>query len=1646
MTTSNIVSRQDMIAQVKAACGELFPQAKGAEHFVEQFLRRTSSNDLSRFSVDEMVGMISNMADFAARQNSQQHALRVYNPDPDEHGYASTATVVEMVAADSPFLVDTLSMRLSEMGQTIELIIHPVMWFKLDDQQRPHSLLPHSAGEGQPFSLIHVQIEKQVDSKLLNKIKRNIQLALSQVKMAVDDWRPMQQRVRDIIANIDDYLPAGSEDRDEALAFMQWLLDDNFTFLGYREYVIAKSGNERELHMKESSGLGIMSHHKGGQAQRKLQSLSAGAQEVEKEHDVIIITKTNARSPMHRSGYMDYVGVLRYDQQGKVVGEHRLLGMFTSHAYNQPTAGVPILRRKIVGVVERSGLRRASHECKALLHILETLPRDELLQASDHELYNLAMGVLDLQERPQTRLFIRRERYGRFYSCLVYIPRDRYNTENRIKIQNILKRGLRGDHVDYSAQVSESNLALLHVIVRPRDQSGQVTAVHILQQRIWTALTLWRDELKKTLLNRFGEAQGLSLTAQYEHAFPAAYREDVSAWVASFDIENLHQLSADEPLRTSLYAPRQARIKNMLRFKLFRLHEALPLSSILPRLENLGVRAISERPYKIELKDNSEAWIQDFDILPDTRMSFDLHVVQESFRRTFCAVQSGRAENDGFNRLVVASNLNVRQISMLRAYCRYLLQTGMPFSQSYLEDILAAHPILTLLLVGLFEARFALEADLAARFRTLAKVFARLRKKRDDDPIESALDAAIGAIIDNGHAGRDEQIKLLETAVLADLESITSLDEDRVMRDLFEVISATLRTNFYQLTADGNTPAYISFKLDSARAPELPKPRPLREIWVHSPRMEGIHLRGGMVARGGLRWSDRREDFRTEVLGLMKAQNVKNTMIVPVGAKGGFVVKHLPQGGREEVMAEVVHCYQTLIHGLLDITDNLIEGEVVPPQRLIRHDGDDNYLVVAADKGTATFSDTANAIAEQEDFWLGDAFASGGSNGYDHKAMGITAKGAWESVKRHFIELGLDTQTQPFTVVGIGDMGGDVFGNGMLLSPCIRLQAAFNHLHIFLDPDPDHETSFAERQRLFTAQASGWDEYNEKLISKGGGVFLRSAKSIRLSPEVRDWLGIDDAELPPQALIRELLKAPCDLLWNGGIGTYVKASSESDEEVGDRINNALRVNAKELRCRVIGEGGNLGVTQLGRVEYALHGGCINTDFIDNSAGVDCSDHEVNIKILLAQAVAQNKLQPKQRNQLLQDMTDDVERLVLRSNYLQAQALSIMESYTISRLGAIMHAMSVLESSGLLDRELEFLPDNETLGERVGNGQGLTRAELAVLLSYSKISLYQQLLDSDVPEDPYLAAELVAYFPTALQQKPWLDFLQQHPLKREIIATQVTNNIINRMGVAFVARMNEDTGADVTSIAKAYAIVREVFQAQQFWDDIEALDRKIPGEQQVRAFMQMWDVLRQGTRWLLHHPDADALDVREKVDYFQAGVEQVQKQLLQALPEDGMEDYRHQRDSLQQGGYAQDFAERIARLQFMNQALDIVDEASRQQLPIEQVMGVHFDIGRVLHIDWLRRQIETLSTSGNWEAHARGHLRNDLITQHRHITARFLRWQQQTPDLSITTWQQHHAERLQRIQHMLVDMRKQDSMDIASMTVAVRSLEQLVQSA
>ncbi len=1611
---------------------------------VAQFFRRASVAELQKYSVTQLAGLVAGMAELTQQRARGELAIRVYNPNLSEHGWDNPNTVIEMVNDDMPFLVDTVSMILAEMGHQIQIILHPVVWLARDKQGKVTQLLPRGSDQGQPDSLMHMQILRQPQGKRLAKIEENIRKALEEVRLAVRDWQAMRQRVLDIAERfVRDQPRDGAQNVDEAELFLRWLADDNFTLLGLREYDIHQHGDERELRIVPDSGLGILSREPSKGRARKLKSLSSAARGTEQRPEPVILTKTNARSRVHRSGYMDYIGVLRYNADGKVIGEYRILGLFTSGAYNLRCVDTPLIRRKAERVMEISGLRQVSHEGKALMHILETLPRDELMQSTVEDLHQLAMGVLDLQERPQTRLFIRRERYGRFFSCMVFIPRDRFNTENREKIQRILQRGLKGEHFDFSVQVSESTLARLHVVVRPQAGAEPEVDTEQLQKRIIEAVRSWHDELRNALIKRHGEHAGLELADKYGKSFPISYTEEVSPWVASFDVDSVNALENENDMRTSLYVPRTKRLEDLLRFKLFRFGAPLELSQVLPMLENLGVQVINERPYRLERK--PELWIQDFDLLPAPGINIDVHTIQASFQDTFERVLTGMAENDGFNRLVVAANLDWRQIVVLRAYCRYLLQTGMPFSQAYVESTLVRHPLLSCLLVGLFESQFALESMLPGRYRALGRALLKLRSNREEK-IENALDAAVCDIIETrltaDAEGRQQAAGMVKAALDAGLQTVSILDEDRIIRDYYETIDATLRTSFYQQTEARDYPEYISFKLESKRVPELPKPRPYREIWVHSPRVEGIHLRMGPVARGGLRWSDRKEDFRTEVLGLMKAQNVKNTMIVPVGAKGGFVVKKQPDGDRETVMREVVHCYKSFINGLLDITDNIIDGELVKPDNVVCHDQDDTYLVVAADKGTATFSDTANAIAEAHNFWLGDAFASGGSNGYDHKGMGITAKGAWESVKRHFRELGVDTQSEPFTVVGIGDMAGDVFGNGMLLSEHIRLQAAFNHLHIFLDPDPDAAASFKERQRLFELPRSSWEDYNTKLISTGGGIFLRTAKSIELSPQVREWLGIEADQLTPQQLINELLKAPCDLLWNGGIGTYVKASSESHGDVGDRVNNAVRVDADELRCKVIGEGGNLGLTQLGRVEYAMLGGRINTDFIDNSAGVDCSDHEVNIKILLDIACDEQGLDMAERNQLLRDMTGEVEQLVLRSNYLQTQALSMMESFAVERLGAKAHLISSLENRGVLDRQLEFLPDNDTQRERASKGQGLTRPELAVLLSYSKISLYRQLLESDVPQDPFLARELIQYFPQPLQQR-YAGLMQRHPLKSEIIATRVTNSMVNRMGASFVTRVREDTGADADAIAKAYAVAREVFKSQDYWAELEALDAEVNAIEQIKAIKEMWNVVRQATRWLLNRPGADHINIQQQVKRFGPGVGELYDNLLEALPQDSRLAYEQQKKTYLEAGFNELMARRIALLQFMTVALDIVDEASQQQLPVQDVLDTHFAVADILNIDWLRRQVETLPTSGNWEAHARGHLRNDLITQHRKLTSQFLIYRKGNSEATVASWQAVYQDRIQRTLSILEDMRRLSGMDIAAMTVAVRSLEQLV---
>ncbi len=1629
---------QDVVGRILAQGG-----SEAQVQFARQLLQRVPAAELNSHEADGMATLARNFLAFAQQRPAGEIRIRVYNPERQREGWESRHTVVEIVNDDMPFLVDSVVLALSELGFSVHLIIHPVVRVQRDQDGQWLALCDaDAAAPGE--SMMHVRIDRQTAAGTLARIEQRIRSGLLDVRRAVSDWPAM----RDQALKIAQTFAEGNRFIDQAdLAegrdFFAWLAEDHFTFLGYRQYILEGKPGDRVLRALPETGLGIMHAEHRISPTRSLNELRRGSDRPDAASP-IIITKTNAVSTIHRGGYMDYISLLDFDAQGEVIGERRLIGLFTSGAYIRRCHDTPMVRRKVADVVRLSGLKPGSHAGKAILHILETLPRDELFQASTEELLDLALGILDLQERSQTRLFIRRERFGRFFSCLVFIPRDRFNTENRQRIQAILKRALKGDRLDFSIQVGESKLARVHVVVRPRVADVIPYDLEAIEAKIKQAVRSWSDELGEILIREHGELRGLELARRYAGAFPASYMEDVSPQVASYDVLQADRLTDTEDLAMSLYRPRP-RLPGKLRFKLFKHGHPLPLSDVLPMLENLGMRIVSERPYEVRLDAGGGLWIQDFDM--DMPGDDDVHLamIRENFQQAFEQVWRGHCENDGFNRLVMSAHLDWRQASLLRALSKYLVQTGMPFSKTYMEQTLAAWPLMARLLVEYFEARLdprragETRAQRQSARRTLESHCRPLSRRFDDPVLAEYLEEVFTAR--EGDPG-SVAARPVRKALLRALDSVISADQDRILRGFADLVRAVLRTSFFQVDARGQARDYISFKLDSARVPDLPRPRPFREIWVYSPRMEGIHLRGGMVARGGLRWSDRLADFRTEVLGLMRAQSVKNTMIVPVGAKGGFVVKEPPAGDdRDALMAEVVDCYRRFIHALLDITDNLRGEEIVPPDDLVRLDGDDPYLVVAADKGTATFSDIANAISAEHGFWLADAFASGGSNGYDHKGMAITARGAWESVKRHFRELGTDIQREDFTVVGIGDMAGDVFGNGMLLSRHIRLQAAFNHLHIFLDPNPDPERSHDERQRLFRLPRSTWADYDAGLISAGGGVFSRQAKSIPLSPQVREWLGIDQANLTPQELIRELLKAPVDLLWNGGIGTYVKASREAHVDVGDQANNAVRVDGRELRCRVVGEGGNLGFTQLGRIEFALAGGRLNTDFIDNSAGVDCSDHEVNIKILLNQAVQEGRLNLTERNHLLASMTDEVAALVLRSNYLQTQAISMMESLTSHRLGAEAHLIAILDRRGVMDRDLEQLPDEEALRDRVASGVGLTRPELALLLSYSKITLYQELLASDVPEDPYLSRELEGYFPQPLRQR-FADLMPSHRLWREIIATKVTNSIVNRMGAHFATRILEDTGADSATMAKAYTVAREIFRAREYWAQIEALDNQVPADLQTEAMLEMWNLLRQATRRLIALPGGYSIDISSRVERFAPGI-QAYIEGMQGLLDDEMDTlFRQHGARLAAAGFPPALAERVASLRFLQPALDIVDEACAEGVAVDRVAGIYFGVVDRLCLKWLRLSIESLPVERQWHAHARGNLRDELYRYHRQITRRILLAGSQQDD-PVAAWFDRHAAETERTVTMLEQMRNTSAGDYPSLQVALNGLAQLL---
>ena len=1628
----------ERIAHAVSANGKRNREARGQmelqQRFVRAYFRGVGEEDLAERTPALLARAALSHFQFGSKRAAGQSLVRVFNPDPERDGFDSPHTIVMTVTDDMPFLVDSLGIVFSRSELAVHLIVHPVLEVRRDGRARlvevnaggtnGHGTGAQNAQAFRPESWQLYEIDRQTDPAQIEKIQREIEATLTDVRAAVADWPHMRERARMVVSSLENSPPpVAADDVAEARHLLSWMEGRHFVFLGYRRYTLERGAQEDVLVPDPGSGLGVLRDSKRKRKGSDGTVLRGDVRAKAREPELLILTKANSLSTVHRSEYLDYVGVKTFDSRGRVSGEHRFLGLWTSTAYHGSPRDIPVLRRKVERVVQYFGLDPQSHDGKAVLNVLETYPRDELFQANVNDLIRIARSVVNLYERRTVRLLVRRDPYHRFYSCLVYVPRDRYNTEVRQRIEQIVLDGFGGNKVESTVQISGSNHARVHVVVRTDPEQKHKVDYTELESRIAEAALTWTDQLREVLAQHQGEAEGLLLATRYRRAFPLAYEEDVQPRDALQDLADLEALRAQpQAMRLKLHRPAQpvpqvtapaSALNNKqpaadtrptadrVHLKIVKLGDPVPISDLLPMLENFGLRVISERPYELAWPEGGAAWIQDFELEHRERLNLEEAGLETNFKEAFAAAWSGDIENDGFNRLLFGASLNAREVMILRAYCRYLLQTGVPFSQAYMERTLTANSGIARNLVRLFETRFD-PAIAGTAAKTAPKLIAQIR---------------------------------------SGLDGVTSLDEDRILRAYLNLVQATLRTNFYQVDVAGRPKSYVSFKFDPGKIPDLPLPRPKFEIFVYSPRVEGVHLRMGYVARGGIRWSDRREDFRTEILGLMKAQNVKNTLIVPVGAKGGFVPKRLPAGTREEIQAEVVSCYQTFIRGLLDLTDNIVNGKVVTPPRVLRQDGDDAYLVVAADKGTATFSDTANAISLDYGFWLGDAFASGGSAGYDHKKMAITARGAWECVKRHFREIGVDIQKTDFTVAGIGDMSGDVFGNGMLLSRHIRLQAAFDHRHIFIDPAPDAATSFAERARMFELPRSSWDDYDRKKISRGGGVFPRTSKSIALSQEARTLLGIEAAAATPIEIIRAILKMPVDLLWNGGIGTYVKSSHESNAEVGDRTNDAVRINGLEIKAKVVGEGGNLGFSQRGRVEYALAGGRLNTDFIDNSAGVNTSDVEVNIKILLNPLVQAGKLTRGDRNKLLARMTNEIAALVLRNNYLQSQAISTLELHAGARLAEYQHLIRSLERSGDLNRALEFLPADDELAERRKNGGALTRPELAILLAYSKIWLNTHLLASNVPEDPYLSNELERYFPGPVRER-FPRQIGQHRLRREIIATATTNSLVNRMGPTFVPRAQEDTGAEPAQIARAYTAAREIFGMRDLWAEIEALDNKVPAKLQYEIAFQTSRLLRHMTYWLLAHRKRE-LQVDAAVAEFGAGVRELEAEIAQVLTGAGRERFEASRKRHVDAGLDHELATRVASLEAHNAALDIVELSLSHRVSVVEAARIYFEVGARIGIDWLRDQIERLPVEGPWQAIARSGLRDGALRIHRRLAEHVLsRKDKGTAEARVTAWVESVGEELAHWQRTLTEMRAAGASDFATLTVGVESVRKL----
>ena len=1597
--------REKLVKWISEVADKRLTKAESAKFksFVEQVIHVHPDESLLNWTKEENFGAVYGLYSTSKKRTANTPLLKVFNPDLDIDGWTSKHSLIYFCQRDMPFLVESLRMALNRLQLQIHLFESNVVWVRRDTQGNLQDVATEKTEGATPECFGYILIDPNSDQGYLDNIHDLLRDAFINVDMVVSDFNPMIERVDSCI---DELAKTKGVDPEE-IEFLRWLRDGNFTFLGISEFRLTNLAQGTRIEEVQDARLGLMKN-RAPLEPIMLSDLCEGFGDFYKEKPSLAFTKASQKASVHRDVYSDYVIVKRYNAKGEAIGETRMLGLYTSRLYHYSTGQIPLLRSKGQWLVEHSELDDSSHNGKTFISILESHPRDELIQASLSESLDTILGIWKIYERRTIRLFMRVDRFEKFVSCIVYLPRELVRSEIRRKIETILGKALDSDDFEAATQfLAESVLARVHMVFRITNQAFKNVEPESLEAEIIEQTRDWSQRFAEFCLEHFGDEQGRQLMHKYRYAFPGAYQDRYSPRQAVHDLDLIGDLSRINDIRLCLYqapgAPREE-----LRLKLFHPKKSLELSNIIPLLENLGSRVLVEHPFHLQPEADGDIWVHDFTLrqaLPEDH-PLDISNVRDTYQDAFRAVWLGQAESDSFNRLVFSARVDWRTVALLRAYARYLKQLGLPFGLDFIAQVLASHLQVCRELIALFHCYF--------------------------DPRRSGKESHI------------EMAEKINNRVIAALDQIDNLNEDQVLRCYLEMINATLRTNFFCWDSQSNQPSTIAFKINTKRLDFAPEPRPEYETYVYSPRVEGVHLRGGKVARGGIRWSDRLEDFRTEVLGLVKAQQVKNAVIVPTGAKGGFVARNAHSlATREEFLQEGEACYRLFINGLLDLVDNRIGDEIQSPPKVIRRDDDDPYLVVAADKGTASYSDIANELSAQRNFWLGDAFASGGSQGYDHKKMGITARGGWVAVQRHFREQGKNIQEEPVSVIGIGDMAGDVFGNAMLLSRQIKLVAAFNHQHIFIDPDPDTESSWEERKRLFDLPRSSWEDYSNELISKGGGVYRRSAKSIQLSAEASKALGIDQAKRTPNDLIRMLLKAPVDLIWNGGIGTYVKSSTESHAEAGDRANDALRVNGEELRCRVFGEGGNLGMTQLGRMEYCRKGGICNTDFIDNAAGVDCSDHEVNIKILLNAEVEAENLTGKQRNQLLKKMTDEVAAMVLDNNYRQTLSISLAESRKKQNHYDYLRFMQYLEENGHLNRSLEFLPDEETLRDLHAAGKSWTRPELSILVSYAKVVLKQELLDDSLAEDAVVNNMIFEAFPESLQEK-YAETIKAHRLRKEIIATQLANRMVNRMGFSYCQRQNLSLGASSVETARAFVTVMALFDLHRIWESIEALDYRVPAEIQHELFFQVMRLGRRASRWFLR--SSLALEPKHTIERMQGCFELLLPKVAKLNSDSPKGDLRAQKRWIK-AGVPEELAMSVGSFDACFLLPGIVDASLSSDNQPEEMLDLRFELGKELSLDWLMQQMVDWQPESQWQDLARESNVDDLEYLGRQLT---LGIHNLYPDLAgeelIERWKQDNQIKSGRFINMVNSFKSAGTQDISVFIVALRELKDLVDSA